>query len=93
MRSRRVRNPNKATTRVSINRPNTYERLPRTCQKIICEQQPVHTYGPNTLFDISAGELPFAVMGIEVPSRRIFVNGGEAKMPAPCGTGKFEVNG
>jgi hypothetical protein len=41
-----VRNPNKATTRVSINRPNTYERLPRTCQKIICEQQPVHTKGP-----------------------------------------------
>ena len=33
MRSRRVRNPNKATTRVSINRPDTYERLPRTCQK------------------------------------------------------------
>jgi len=28
-----VRNPNKATTRVSINRPDTYERLPRTCQK------------------------------------------------------------
>jgi len=33
MRSRRVRNPNKATTRVSINRPDTYLRLPRTCQK------------------------------------------------------------
>ncbi|PRZ46859.1 hypothetical protein CLV89_1083 [Tritonibacter scottomollicae] len=33
MRSRRVRNPNKATTRVSTNRPDTYLRLPRTCQK------------------------------------------------------------
>ena len=25
--------PNEATTRVSINRPDTYERLPRTCEK------------------------------------------------------------
>ena len=46
MRSRRVRNPNKATTRVSINRSDTYERLPRTCYEITCGQQPVHTFGP-----------------------------------------------
>ena len=45
MRSRRERNPNKATTRVSISRPDTYERLPRTCEEINCEQQPVHTFG------------------------------------------------
>ncbi|MEM8693024.1 MAG: hypothetical protein AAGG57_14215, partial [Pseudomonadota bacterium] len=46
MRSRCERNPNKATTRVSIKRPDTYERLPRTCEEINCEQQPVHTMGP-----------------------------------------------
>ncbi len=34
-----------ANTRVSISRPDTYERLPRTCEEIICEQQPVHTFG------------------------------------------------
>ena len=45
MRSRCERNPNKATTRVSISRPDTYERLPRTCEEINCEQQPVHTFG------------------------------------------------
>ena len=36
-------NSNKATARVSIDRPDTYERLPRTCEERICEQQRVHT--------------------------------------------------
>jgi hypothetical protein len=46
MRPRRVRNPIKATAREPINRPDTYERFPKSCQILNCEQQPTHTYGP-----------------------------------------------
>lgn len=39
--------PNKATSRAPINRPDTNARFPRTSEEIICVQQPVHTFGPG----------------------------------------------
>ncbi|WP_205513846.1 hypothetical protein, partial [Stappia sp. BW2] len=42
---RRVRNPIKATAREPTNRPDTYERFPKSCQILDCEQQPTHTLG------------------------------------------------
>ena len=48
MRPRRVRNPIEATAREPINRPDTYERFPKSCQILDCEQQPAHTSGPST---------------------------------------------
>ena len=39
-------NPIKATAREPINRPDTYERFPKSCQILDCEQQPTHTFGP-----------------------------------------------
>lgn len=46
MRPSRVRNPIKATAREPINRLDTYERFPKSCQILNCEQQPTHTSGP-----------------------------------------------
>ena len=51
MRPRRVRNPIKATAREPINRPDTYERFPKSCQILNCEQQPTHTKGPEATQD------------------------------------------
>jgi 2'-5' RNA ligase len=42
-----VRNPIKATAREPINRPDTYERFPKSCRILDCEQQPTHTFGPG----------------------------------------------
>jgi len=50
MRPRRVRNPIKATAREPINRPDTYERFPKSCQILNCEQQPTHTKGPKASY-------------------------------------------
>ncbi|MCC5968693.1 MAG: hypothetical protein JJU15_01955 [Pararhodobacter sp.] len=44
-----MRNPIKATAREPINRPDTYERFPKSCQILNCEQQPTHTEGPFTI--------------------------------------------
>lgn len=40
---RRERNPNMATARVPIDRPDTCARLPRSKRQLPCEQQPAHT--------------------------------------------------
>jgi len=61
MRPRCVRNPVKATAREPINRPDTYERFPKSCQILDCEQQPTHTYGPVASFDTKGGNCNISV--------------------------------
>jgi len=46
-----VRIPIKATARVPIKRPDTYQRLPQTKHDLYCETQPVHTFGSHSDFD------------------------------------------
>src|SRR6056297_2988239 len=78
MRPRRVRNPIKATAREPINRPDTYERFPKSCQILDCEQQPTHTSGPELLCafrEAIADDFDFV---LEVPTtidKRCFVPG------------------
>jgi len=44
-----VRIPIKATARVPIKRPDTYQRLPQTKHDLYCETQPVHTCGSKAV--------------------------------------------
>lgn len=35
----------RGAAREPIQRPNTYQRLPKPCAELTCDQQPVHTFG------------------------------------------------
>jgi hypothetical protein len=65
-----VRNPIKATTRVSINRPDTYERLPKPCEILNCEQQPTHTFGPRDDYGCHRAFEEERVRAVSLPASR-----------------------
>ncbi|WP_210421542.1 hypothetical protein, partial [Hoeflea halophila] len=47
------------TAREPINRPDTYERFPKSCQFLDCEQQPAHTNGPEATPRLSTRNVCF----------------------------------
>ena len=65
MRPRCVRNPIEATAREPINKPNTYERLPKPRRFLNCEQQPAHTFGPKLRIDQAPEPMFTAVFLLE----------------------------
>lgn len=70
MRPRCERNPKMATARVPIHRPDTYQRLPRTCKISIAN---------SSRFIHSGSEPVFAAFDMNVASRSANVSGARSK--------------